>query len=71
MKKKKSFPQLSKNFLRVAVPCLLHATTRAGAFLVITASVNNTYKNSATSLTSFWKIALSTTNTIALKKRTG
>lgn len=48
-------------------PCLLHATRTVGAFLEITVSVNNTYRNSATSLTSFWKTALSTTNTIALE----
>lgn len=40
---------------------------KAGAFLAITASVNSTYKNSATSRTSFWKMALSTTNTIPLQ----
>lgn len=48
------------------LPCLLQATNRVGAFLAITVSVNNTYRNSATSLTSFWKMALSTTNTMAL-----
>lgn len=47
---------------------MLHATRSAGAFLEITVSVNKTYRNSATSLTSFWKIALSTTNTIALQR---
>lgn len=58
---------LSSRF--VVSPCLLHATRRDGEFLEITVSVNRTYRNSATSLTSFWKIALSTTNTIALKRR--
>lgn len=42
---------------------------RAGAFLAITASVNSTYRNSATSRTSFWKMALSTTNTIPLEQQ--
>lgn len=50
----------------------MQATRRAGAFLAITASVSSTYKNSATSRTSFWKMALSTTNTIPLEtEKTG
>ena len=50
----------------IAISCLLQAINKDGEFFRAMLSMRTWYRNSATSFTSRWNAALSTTNTTAL-----